>query len=299
MKGSSLIGALVGGFVGAVIWLVAIAIDGSPLGVFALIVGAGVAAGAILFNSTPGAAIPAAIMTLMLCVLAKFAGIPLALDLMRSNVKSEFEMKQYDMFMADAEVLSRSGPAEYEEYIRNRSPYDADRDGQLGATEREVFNRFWAPRLKQWAESPPTFDTWKPAITEEWHKEAGELKDAKSLALDFFAPVQLLFLLLAVIGAHQAVFRISLEEARLKKRSTQKVTAGVFDLNEDIGSGVDIKMAAPGQSARKPAAAANQKPAARTDAPKKEAPKDDKTRFEPKPPTMKPAPKKQDRPPGM
>lgn len=298
MKGSSLIGALVGGFVGAVIWLVAIAIDGSPLGVFALIVGAGVAAGAILFNSTPGAAIPAAIMTLFLCVLAKFAGIPLALDLMRSNVKSEFEMKQYDMFMADAEVLSRSGPAEYEEYIKNRSPYDADRSGDLSSNEREVFNRFWAPRLKQWAATPPTFETWKPAITEEWHKEAGELKDAKSLATDFFAPVQLLFLLLAVVGAHQAVFRISLEEARLRKKGTGKVQAGVFDLNEDIGSGVDIKVAAPGQSARKPATP-DQKPAARKDPPKKEAPKDDKTRFEPKPPSMKPAPKQQDRPPGM
>jgi len=302
MKGMALIGALVGGFAGALIWLGAIAADGSPLGPLALIVGAGVAAGAVLFNSTPQGALPAAIITLLFCLVAKFAGIPLALADNRAEIKTEFEIKQYDLFMADANSLAKLQGADREQFLQGRSPYDADRDGKLDSREREVFDRFWAPRLAQWAVSPPLFEQWKVAMQTDWGQESGETTDAKTVATSFFAPVQLLFLLLAIVGAHQAVARISLEEGRNKRR-TQKIAAGVFDLNEDIGSGVDIKVALPGQSARKPAVEpkkeAPKKEAPKKEAPIKEAPKDDKTRFEPKPPNMKPAPKKTDRPPGM
>lgn len=287
MKGLSFVGALVGGLLGAVIWLVAIAIDGSPLGVFALFVGAGVAGGAILLNSTPGGAIPAALMTLLFCLVAKFGGVPLALDRTRTEIKPEFELKQYDMYMADATAWAGMDEAGRNQYVLGRSPYDADRDGQISSAERETINQFWAPRLAQWAANPPLFETWKTQLTADWGQMSGASIDAKGMLVQFFAPLQLVFMLLAVVGAHQVVARVSLEEARLRKQGTGKIQAGVFDLNEDIGSGVDIKVAAPGQSARAPAA----KPDAK--APAKPAAKPD-----PKP-AAKPAPKKQDRPPGM
>lgn len=283
MKGLSLVGALLGGLAGAVIWLIAVAIDGSPLGVLALGVGAAVAAGAILLNSTPGGAVPAALITLGFCLLAKFGGIPIALDSIRSAIKDTFDHKQYDLYMADADAFVHMTPAQVQQWLPGRGPYDIDKDGEISAAEQEIFNRFWAPRLTQWAQNPPTVEAWAPQITEDWHKESGQTADAKAVFVQFFGPWQLLFLALAVVGAHQAVARISLEEARERRRGTGKITPGVIDLNEDIGSGIDIKMAAPGQSARKPEA----KPAAKTPA-KPEAK-----------PAAKPAPKKQDRPPGM
>lgn len=287
MKGLSLIGALLGGLVGALIWLVAVAVDGSPLGIFALFVGAGVAAGAILLNSTRNGAVPAAIITLLFCLAAKFGGVPIALDGARTEIKPEFELKQYDMFMADAASWSRMDEAARNQYLLGRSPYDADRDGTMSASEQEVFNQFWAPRLSQWAANQPLFETWRTQLTADWGQLSGTNVDAKGMLAQFFAPLQLVFMLLAVVGAHQAVARVSLEEVRARKAGTGKIQAGVFDLNEDIGSGVDIKVAAPGQSARAPAAKPEAKPAAKTPA-KPEAK-----------PAAKPAPKKQDRPPGM
>lgn len=277
MKGLSLVGALLGGLVGAGIWLVAIAVDGGPLGILALGVAAGVAAGAILLNSTPSGAIPAAVITLVFCGVAKFAGIPIALDRVQSSIKTTFEFKQYDLYMADAEAYSHMSPAQVEQWLQGRSPYDADRDGTISSSEREVFGRFWAPRLAQWAKNPPVAETWATQITQDWHKETGESIDGKGMAAEFLAPLQILFLILAAVGAHQAVARISLEEAR-ERRRTSKITAGVIDLNEDIGSGVNIQMAAPGQ---KSARAPEVKPAAA------------------KPAAAKPAPQEQDRPPGM
>lgn len=272
MKGLSLIGALGGGLAGAVIWLIAVAVQGTPLAAMALIVAAGVAAGAIIFNSTPSGAVPAAVITLVFCLAAKFAGVPLALDLRNSQVKTEFELKQYDMYMADAATLMRLQGADRDNYLLGRSPYDADRDGKLSDREREVFNRFWAPRLAEWGANPPLFEDWKTRLSADWGRESGESIDAKGMVAEFFGPLQLVFLLLAVLAAHQAVARVSLEEARERKRATGKVAAGVIDLNEDIGSGVDIKIAAPGQSARQPAQKPDAKPAQKPTAPSPKKP---------------------------
>jgi len=77
-------------------------------------------------------------------------------------------------------------------------------------------------------------------------------------------------------------------------RRVGKLAAGVFDLNEDIGSGIDIKMAAPGQKSARTPEVEEPRPAKQPQAKAEKKP-------DPKPaaPAAKPKAKNPDQPPGM
>lgn len=254
MKAIPLIACLAAGVVASLIWLVAMAAEGTPWGGLALLVGAGVSAAAIFAGARPRNAVVAALVTLLFCLAVKAVGIPIATASARAAVVEniKFTEADYTRYQEDARVFATLTPDEALTWLAKRPPYDSDSNGVIDTAEKERFDRFWAPRLRAWAARPSASVDWAASLREDWGKEVEVTLSPKELLAIFFAPLEILALLLAVIGTHQAVYRMAETDAAAMRR-VGKVAAGVFDLNEDIGSGIDIKMAAPGQkSARTP-----------------------------------------------
>ncbi len=295
MKAIPLVACIAAGVVASLIWLVAVAAEGTPWGGLALLVGAGVSAAAIFSGARPRNALVAALVTLLFCLAVKAVGIPIVTANARAAIVEniKFTETDYTRYQEDAQKFVTLKPEEVPTWVAKRPPYDSDSNGVIDAAEKERFDRFWLPRLRAWAANPQASVDWAKALREDWGKEVEVTLSPSELLAIFFAPLEILALLLAVIGTHQAVYRMAETDAAALRR-VGKLAAGVFDLNEDIGSGIDIKMAAPGQKSARTPEVEEPKPA------KKPEPKAEK-KPDPKPatPAAKPKAKNPDQPPGM
>jgi len=245
-----LIGAVFGGLVGTTIWIIAMTATGDGWGGLALLTGAGCAAGAILAASRPNYAIPVALIALAFCLLAKGVGVILASAFQRqAHVASlSFDEADHEKFMDEALEYASVPPSDLDNFIIGRRHFDADMDGNASAEEREHFRNFWAPRLSEWAADPPALIDWAPQLRAEYAEVMQVETDFGQTASMLFGPLALMAMVLAIGGTYLAVLHISTPDAALLDRD-DKVVPGIFDLNADIGTRINIQMAAPGEKA--------------------------------------------------
>jgi hypothetical protein len=250
MNPFTLIIAIIGGLVAGVLWLVAMASTGGPWGGLAIVVGAAVSAAAILAGSRPNNALAIAVVTLLLCLCAKGLGLYVSAAYQDSAQVAglNFIEDDYARLMDDAIEFTSVQPPGYPQFIANRAYYDVNLDGVADAAELAAFQDFWAPRLRLWAAAQPPTVEWAAALRADYAarvKTEGRFKQAAGL---HFGPLALIMLVLAVSGTYVAVFYISTADAALLDRE-DRIVAGVIDLNADVGTRINIQMAAPGAKA--------------------------------------------------
>lgn len=248
MNPFTLLGAFIGGLVGALLWVVAIASSGTPWGGLALAVGAGAGAGAVLCDSRPANAMVIAIMVLVLCVCAK--GVGLFVSTMnpggQARAELEYTQEEYLRFMNDAVELRTVQPDGYAAFIQNRRFYDADQDGTASPEEIQRFQTFWMPRLQAWDAAPPLFAEWVAAMQADMARTPQSDGGIRRALGENLSPLALMAVVLAVVGAYLGVHYFSKAEASLDR---DRIEAGIIDLNADVGTRINIQMAAPGQKA--------------------------------------------------
>lgn len=245
-----LIGAIVGGLAGVLAWVVAAAFDGGTLGGLALVVGGGVAGGAMLLGARRNSALMVAVLTLVLCLVAKGAIFLVTAQDLRAQqaVSITYTETDYGRFMDDAAEFTKVQPGAFDAFMAGRKPYDINGDGSIVPAERERFERFWAPRLREWVQRPPAMTDWAPKLRSDLGPEGDVKIDYAPTLAAVFSVWALFLVLVAVAGAHQLVARFSGDDIAELDRD-DKIVAGVIDLNADVGTPMDIHLAAPGQKA--------------------------------------------------
>ena len=171
MNPLGILGALIGGCLGAVLWgLGAGGPNGWEHSQIAILVGLFVGGGCVVLK---GRGVKMALFCCAVSVLSVFAGKAFACWLVLNRDWSysdrlpiqaaaerehPFDQAAYSNLLKNVGAFSTlSGPDEYTHFIVERAFEDAPADGEVSTAELEAFKKWWVPLLIRWKKELPRF----------------------------------------------------------------------------------------------------------------------------------------------
>ncbi|CAG0959488.1 hypothetical protein PLCT2_00671 [Planctomycetaceae bacterium] len=241
MKPLGILGALIGGCLGAFVWGLG---AGGPHGFegynIAILVGLLVGVGCVLLN---GRGVKTALLCCAVSVLSVFAGKAFACWLVLNRDWSysdrlpiqaaaerehPFNQEAYSNLLKNVGAFAAlTGPEDYPRFIIERGFEDDPVDGEVSEVELDAFNKWWAPLLVRWKKDLPRFKEAREDYLETLSRAEEERFKSTHTMIDLFKtwsyhPLDILFLALALIIPVVIVETVT-ERERMKREAAERL----------------------------------------------------------------------------
>jgi hypothetical protein len=208
MKFSVLLGAGLGGLIGAAIWAGISAATNYEIGYIAWAVGGLVGFGAIKGGASGKAM---GIYAGVIALAAIFAGKVLAISFTLPSFIDEFAEEvltpeAYEEAKRDAaDFVALSGEAEYPAYMIDHGFTVAAQPEEITAEELAEFKTHSVPSLIEFERNKPGFEQWKKDTTAEYRQLIDREASFSEVAIENLGPIDILFALFGVTTAYGMV----------------------------------------------------------------------------------------------
>lgn len=241
MNPTGIVGALIGGCLGAVLWGLG---AGGPNGFegsnIAILVGVLVGGGCVLLK---GRGVKMALLCCVVSILSIFAGKAFACWLVlnrewgysdrlpiqaASERENPFDQEAYSNLLKNVGAFSSlSEPGEYPRFIVERGFEVEPADGAVSTAELEAFKKWWVPLLIRWKKELPRFKEAREDYLETLSRAEEERFKATHTVLDLFKswsyhPLDILYLALALVIPVVIVETVT-ERARMKREARERM----------------------------------------------------------------------------
>lgn len=206
MNAKALIGAAIGGVIGAAIWGGIAAATGYEIGYVAWGVGLLCGGGAMWLG---GSGSMMGVACALIALVSIFSGKMLAVQMsapgeIRKLIEAEYTREMYQEYMDDAEALASLEPdADYREFMIERNYTFEEAPEDISDEEYAFFVEETVPSLRDIYENQPTYEEWKARGVKEGTDAVMAEVSLFDAAKDNLGVIDILFALLGIGTAYK------------------------------------------------------------------------------------------------